>query len=158
MEYTGTASYLAGIIVNLVDEAHPIWLLSGFFLLTVILTQPMSNQAAAVVVFPVAIQTALQLGLNPRAFAVMIAVAASTSFITPLEPACLLVYGLGRYRFLDFIRVGSFLTILVYLVGHPVGASVLAPLMKVSGKCIYFSAIFCSTQRTSSASPIVITR
>ena len=116
MEYTGTASYLASGIVNLVGQAHPAWLLSGFFLLTVMLTQPMSNQAAAVVVFPVAIQTALQLGLNPRAFAVMIAVAASTSFITPLEPACLLVYGLGRYRFLDFIRVGSLLTILVYLV------------------------------------------
>jgi di/tricarboxylate transporter len=46
----------------------------------------------------------------------MIAVAASTSYITPLEPACLLVYGLGRYRFLDFIKVGSLLTILVYLV------------------------------------------
>jgi di/tricarboxylate transporter len=76
----------------------------------------MSNQAAAVVVFPVAIQTALQLGLNPRTFAIMIAVAASTSFITPLEPACLLVYGLGRYRFLDFIKVGSLLTIFVYLV------------------------------------------
>jgi di/tricarboxylate transporter len=116
MEYTGTASYLAGQIVNFAGETHPIWLLSGFFLLTVLLTQPMSNQAAAVVVFPVAVQTALQLGLNPRTFAIMIAVAASTSYITPLEPACLLVYGLGRYRFLDFIRVGSLLTIFVYLV------------------------------------------
>jgi di/tricarboxylate transporter len=116
MEYTGTASYLAGQIVNFVGQTHPAWLLSGFFLLTVLLTQPMSNQAAAVVVFPVAIQTALQLGLNPRTFAIMIAVAASTSFITPLEPACLLVYGLGRYRFLDFIKVGSLLTIFVYLV------------------------------------------
>ena len=45
----------------------------------------------------------------------MITVAASTSYITPLEPACLLVYGLGRYRFLDFIRVGSVLTILVFI-------------------------------------------
>jgi di/tricarboxylate transporter len=116
MEYTGTASYLAGQIVNLAGETHPAWLLSGFFLLTVLLTQPMSNQAAAVVVFPVAVQTALQLGLNPRTFAIMIAVAASTSYITPLEPACLLVYGLGRYRFLDFIKVGSLLTIFVYLV------------------------------------------
>jgi di/tricarboxylate transporter len=116
MEYTGTASYLASKIVNLVGQAHPTSLLSGFFLLTVVLTQPMSNQAAAIVVFPVAIQTAIQLGLNPRAFAVMIAVAASASFITPLEPACLLVYGIGHYRFLDFIRVGSILTILVYLI------------------------------------------
>jgi di/tricarboxylate transporter len=116
MEYTGTARFLANQIVNLVGHANPIWLLSGFFFLTVLLTQPMSNQAAAVVVFPVAIQTAIQLGLNPRTFSIMIAVAASTSYITPLEPACLLVYGLGRYRFLDFIKVGSLLTILVYLV------------------------------------------
>lgn len=116
MEYTGTARYLAGQIVRVVGDTHPIWLLTGFFLLTVLLTQPLSNQTAAVVVFPVAIQTAIQLGLNPRTFAVMIAVAASTSFITPLEPACLLVYGLGRYRFLDFIKVGSLLTLLVYLV------------------------------------------
>jgi di/tricarboxylate transporter len=116
MEYTGTARFLANQIVNLVGHAHPVWLLSGFFFLTVLLTQPMSNQAAAVVVFPVAIQTAIQLGLNPRTFSIMIAVAASTSYITPLEPACLLVYGLGRYRFLDFIKVGSLLTILVFLV------------------------------------------
>lgn len=116
MESTGTARYLAGQIVKLVGDAQPVWLLSGFFMLTVILTQPMSNQTAAVIVFPVAVQTAIQLGLNPRTFAIMIAVAASTSFITPLEPACLLVYGLGRYRFLDFIKVGSLLTVLVYLV------------------------------------------
>ena len=116
MEYTGTASYLASQIVNIVGHSNPLFILSAFFILTVLLTQPMSNQAAAVVVFPVAIQTALQLGLNPRTFAMMIAVAASTSYITPLEPACLLVYGLGRYRFLDFIRVGSLLTVLVFLI------------------------------------------
>ncbi len=124
MEYTGTASFLADQIVSLVGRTDPLYLLGGFFLLTVILTQPMSNQAAAVVVFPVAIQSALQLGINPRTFAIMIAVAASTSYITPLEPACLLVYGLGRYRFLDFIRVGSVLTILVFIT-----AMLLVPLI-----------------------------
>jgi di/tricarboxylate transporter len=116
MQYTGAASYLASQIVTLVGHSNPLFILSAFFILTVILTQPMSNQAAAVVVFPVAIHTALQLGLNPRTFAMMIAVAASTSYITPLEPACLLVYGLGRYRFVDFIKVGSLLTILVFFV------------------------------------------
>ncbi|HLE76940.1 MAG TPA: SLC13 family permease, partial [bacterium] len=49
-----------------------------------------------------------------RTFAVMIAVAASTSFITPLEPASLLVYGPGRYRFADFLRVGLPLTVVIY--------------------------------------------
>lgn len=116
MENTGAAAYLAGLIVDLSGNSNPIWLLSAFFALTVILTQPMSNQAAAVVVVPVAIQAALQLGLNPRTFAVMIAVAASTSYITPLEPSCLMVYGPGKYRFIDFIKVGSLLTILIFLI------------------------------------------
>jgi di/tricarboxylate transporter len=116
MVYTGTAKYLAMLIVEMTQHANPVWLLTGFFALTVMLTQPMSNQAAAAVVLPVALQTALQLGLNPRTFAMMIAVAASTSYITPLEPACLIVYGLGRYHFMDFLKVGSLLTLLIYFV------------------------------------------
>jgi di/tricarboxylate transporter len=116
MEATGTARFLALGIVQLVGNAEPVWLLSGFFLLTVALTQPMSNQAAAVVVLPVALAAARELGLDPRPFAVMIAVAASTSYITPLEPACLMVYGLGRYKFFDFIKVGSLLTVVVYVL------------------------------------------
>lgn len=116
MEHTGTAQYLAGQIARLGVASNPVWLLGGFFLLTVFLTQPMSNQAAAVVILPVAIQTAYHLGLNPRTFAMMIAVAASTSYITPLEPACLMVYGLGHYRFLDFLKVGSLLTLVVFLI------------------------------------------
>lgn len=116
MEQTGTAQFLAQQLAHWVGGAHPVWLLSGFFLLSLLLTQPMSNQAAAAVVLPIAIRTALQLGLNPRAFAVMIAIGASTSFITPLEPACLMIYGLGRYRFFDFVKVGSLLTVFIYVV------------------------------------------
>jgi di/tricarboxylate transporter len=116
MQSTGTAQFLAHTLVDLVGHWKPIWLLGGFFLLTVLLTQPMSNQAAAAVLIPVALQTALQLGLNPRTFAVMIAVAASTSYLTPLEPACLMVYGPGRYRFIDFLKVGGLLTLVVFLL------------------------------------------
>jgi di/tricarboxylate transporter len=74
----------------------------------------MSNQAAAVLVLPLAVQTAIQLGLNPRSFAVMIALGASCSFLTPLEPACLMVYGPGGYKFLDFFKSGLPLTVLTY--------------------------------------------
>jgi di/tricarboxylate transporter len=107
MQTTGTAEFLAGRLAALVETLNPLWLLTGFFALTVLLTQPMSNQAAAAVVIPVALQTAVQLGLNPRTFAIMIALAASTSYLTPLEPACLMVYGPGRYRFIDFFKVGG---------------------------------------------------
>lgn len=113
MEETGAARWIAGGVVDLVGGTDVKWLLAGFFALTVILTQPMSNQAAAVVVIPVAIQTALQLDLNPRTFAMTVAVAASCSYLTPLEPACLMVYGPGRYRFMDFFRVGALLTLLI---------------------------------------------
>jgi di/tricarboxylate transporter len=114
MEVTGLASVLADEIVGLIGLSHPILLLSTFFFLSLILTQPMSNQAAAVIITPIAMQAALHLGLNPRTFAIMIAIGASNSFITPLEPACLMVYGPGNYRFFDFVKVGSILTILIY--------------------------------------------
>jgi di/tricarboxylate transporter len=113
MERTGTAKFLAGLVVNHSAGHGPKLLLAGFFALTVVLTQPMSNQAAAVVVLPIAIQTALQLQLNPRTFAMMVAVAASCSYLTPLEPSCLMVYGPGGYRFSDFLKAGSVLTIII---------------------------------------------
>ena len=115
MESTGAAAYLSSLIVGGVG-ANPILLLSGFFFLTVFLTQPMSNQAAAIVVLPIALQTAYQLELNPRAFGMVIAFAASCSFITPLEPSCIMVYGAGRYRFADFLKVGTLLTLIIYVV------------------------------------------
>ncbi len=124
MQSTGTAAYLAAALTALVGTWNPLWLLTGFFVLTVLLTQPMSNQAAAAVVIPVALQTAVQLGLNPRTFAMMIVIAASTSFLTPLEPASLMVYGPGRYRFMDFLKVGGLLTIFVYTL-----AIILTPLL-----------------------------
>lgn len=114
MEVTGTAAFLADQILRVAGESDVFWLLTTFFGLTVLLTQPMSNQAAAAVVLPVAIRTADQLGLNPRSFAMMVALAASCSYLTPLEPACLLVYGPGRYRFTDFLRVGAVPTVLIY--------------------------------------------
>jgi di/tricarboxylate transporter len=116
MQTTGTALFLAEQLVKLVGHLSPTWLLSGFFILAVFLTQPMSNQAAAAVIIPIAIQTAIQLDLNPRTFAMIITVAASTSYLTPLEPACLMVYGPGRYRFVDFLKVGGLLTLIIYFV------------------------------------------
>lgn len=116
MERTGADKYLAGLIVQTVGAYGAVAVMAGFVLLTVALTQPMSNQAAALVVLPVAMQTAAQLGLNPRTFAVAITYAASCSFLTPLEPACVLIYTPGRYRFFDFFKVGSILTVAVLIV------------------------------------------
>jgi di/tricarboxylate transporter len=116
MTKTGAAQYLAEHVATLASGFSPVWLLGGFFLLTVLLTQPMSNQAAAAVILPIAIQTATHLGLNPRTFVIGIAVAASCSYLTPLEPACLMVYGPGRYKFMDFVRVGGPLTLVIFVL------------------------------------------
>jgi len=116
IQQTGTARYLSELIISLTKGYSPLVVLGGFFILSMLLSQPMSNQAAAVVVVPFAIQTALLLGLNPRSFAVMIALGASCSFLTPLEPACLMVYGPGNYRFMDFVKVGSLLTLVIFII------------------------------------------
>ena len=116
MEATGTGRYLATQLIGLVGGESPLLVLSCFFVLTVALTQPMSNQAAAIVVVPIAFETARQLNLNPRSFAMMIAIAASCSYLTPLEPSSLMVYGPGKYRFMDFVKVGFPLTFLIYAI------------------------------------------
>jgi di/tricarboxylate transporter len=116
MDTSGAASFLAHNIVSFAGKYGPEVVLGAFFLLTVMLTQPMSNQAAALVLLPVAIETATTLHLNPRTFAMMIAVAASCSYLTPLEPSCVLVYGPGRYKFIDFFKVGALLTLIIFAV------------------------------------------
>jgi di/tricarboxylate transporter len=108
MEKTGADQYLADLIIRGSGDYGPTAVLAGFFVMTVALTQPMSNQAAALVMLPIAAKSAVLLGLNPRTFAVAITYAASCSFLTPLEPACVLVYTPGRYRFFDFVRSGPF--------------------------------------------------
>ena len=114
MEASGAGRYLAQQLIGIVGAESRYGLLTCFFVLTVALTQPMSNQAAALVVFPIAMQTGIQLGVDPRAFGMMVAVAASCSYLTPLEPSCLMVYGPGKYQFSDFFRVGAPLTLLIY--------------------------------------------
>lgn len=113
MKKTGAAEYLAHGIVGFGAPFGTLAILAGFGILTMLLTQPMSNAAAALVVLPVAISTAEKLGANPRTFAVLVTLAASLSFITPFEPSCLLVYGPGKYRFRDFMIAGAPLTALV---------------------------------------------
>jgi di/tricarboxylate transporter len=76
----------------------------------------MSNAAAALVVLPVALSAAQRLGVNERTFAIAIMLAASISFIAPFEPACILVYGPGKYKFMDFVKTGVWLTLILMLL------------------------------------------
>jgi di/tricarboxylate transporter len=89
----------------------------GLFILTTLITEFMSNAAAAVLVAPVAITTAVSLGADPRAFVMGVGIAASNSFLFPIgHQACVLVYGPGGYRFFDYTKVGLPLTLLIWIL------------------------------------------
>jgi di/tricarboxylate transporter len=113
MERSGAGELIGELVARFAGGGGPRVVLVVLALLTILLSAPMSNQAAALVVFPIALSTAAQLGLDPRALAVGVTLAGSCSFMTPLEPAAMLVYGAGRYRFADFVRVGTPLTLAV---------------------------------------------
>lgn len=116
MEKTGASVLLAEKIIKLVSGFGPNAVLAAFCVLVVLLTQPLSNAAAALVVLPVALQAAEMMNANPREFAVCIMLCASISFITPFEPSCILVYGPGKYKFIDFIKIGLPLTIILVII------------------------------------------
>lgn len=116
MDKTGADVFLAGQVIRYLEPLGVYFILGGFMALTVILTQPMSNAAAAMVVLPMAIQTATSLGVHERTFAVAVIVSASISMITPFEPACILIYGPGQYRIRDFLKVGGILTLISLLI------------------------------------------
>ncbi|KAA3660674.1 MAG: SLC13 family permease [Chloroflexi bacterium] len=117
MEKTGTAQFLSEYILQIVGSLGPLAVMIGLFVLTTVLTAFMSNAAAAVLVTPIAVQTAVSLGADPRAFVMGIAIAASNSFVTPIgHQSCVLVYGPGGYRFFDFAKVGLPLTILIWVL------------------------------------------
>ncbi|WP_207434459.1 SLC13 family permease [Sabulibacter ruber] len=116
MENSGADKFLAQFIVDMLEPFGILVILAGFILLTVFLTQPMSNAAAALVVLPIALQTAQQLDANPRTFAIAIMLSASVSLITPFEPSCILVYSPGKYSFKDFLKIGSGLTLILVLI------------------------------------------
>lgn len=116
MQKTGAAEYLAQLIVASTLPVGLYATMGMFCVATVLLTQPMSNAAAALVVLPVAVASADLLGVDPRSLAILVTLSASLSFITPLEPASLLVYGPGKYRFSDFILSGLPLTALIVAI------------------------------------------
>jgi di/tricarboxylate transporter len=116
MEKTKAAHYIASLMVTYVVPLGSFAIMAAFFFLTVFLTQPMSNQASALVVLPIAAGTAASIGMNPRTLIMTVAFAASCSFLTPLEPSCIMVYGPGRYRFRDFVIAGSGLTLVVFVL------------------------------------------
>lgn len=117
MDQTGTAQLIADTVVNSVGAYGPHVVLSGVYLLTVLFTELMSNNAAAVLMVPIALSVANGLGVDPRPFAIAVAFAGSAAFSTPIGyQTNTLVYGPGGYRFTDFTRVGLPLNVILWIV------------------------------------------
>jgi di/tricarboxylate transporter len=107
VEESGLGLVAADILLALFLPFGVLGALAGVLLVTIVLTELVSNNAAAVLVFPVALATAITLGLDPMPFVMVVLFGASLSFLTPVGyQTNLMVYGLGNYRFLDFPRLG----------------------------------------------------
>ena len=118
LEKTGASQLYAKMFLDLFADASPVVVLSGILLLTSISTQVLSNNATAVLLFPIAMATAQGLGLSPKPFIIAICFGASACFATPIGyQTNLLVYGPGGYRFSDYLRIGVPLNLLVLLMG-----------------------------------------
>ncbi len=116
IENSGLATLAARFIINMSETTGPYLLLAMTFLITVAFSQLITNNAAAALSFPVALSVATQLGVNPMPFFMVTCVAASTSFCTPIcYQTNMIVQGLGGYTFMDFVKIGVPLTIIVFL-------------------------------------------
>ena len=117
LQASGLAESVAQLIVSVSGgwgTSGAVW---GIVIATVLLHSIVTNNAAAVLVYPIATSTALDLGLDPRPFAVAVAMAASAAFLTPVAyQTNIMVYGPGGYRFSDYARLGLPLTVIVILV------------------------------------------
>ncbi len=117
MQSTGLAQRIADGLTETFDGLGSAGVIFGVVLATAVLTELVTNNAAAIVMFPIAIASAGAAEVDPRAMAIAVAVAASASFLTPIGyQTNTMVYGPGGYRFLDYARVGAPLTATV-LVG-----------------------------------------
>ena len=109
----GLAQALAQGIVQVFGDQAPLGALVGIYLATLVLTELVTNNAAAAIIFPIALSTAQQLEVSPMSFVMVVAYAASASFLTPIGyQTNTMVYSLGQYQFKDYFRSGLGLTIL----------------------------------------------
>lgn len=120
MEQTRVAYFFAKGVLYVVGS-HPFWLIGGIYLATTIVTEFITNAAAAMLLFPIAIEMAFLAGYHSpmaiKAVGIAVALAASGSFLTPIGyQTNMIVYGPGGYRFYDYARVGAGLTILLLVL------------------------------------------
>ena len=116
MSASGAADLIAHLVVRVNSKLGPIATLSLIFFVTSFLTEILSNNAIAVLMFPIALSTAGVMNVDPRPFFIAITIAASASFATPIGyQTNMIVYGAGGYKYSDFIKIGVPMNILVWI-------------------------------------------
>ncbi|MBD3179824.1 MAG: SLC13 family permease [Candidatus Latescibacteria bacterium] len=114
---SGVADYIAVTLISALGRVGPLGLIAGTYLIGSLYTEMITNNAAAALVFPVALTVASQAGLDPQPFLIALAIAASASFATPIGyQTNLMVYGPGGYRFSDYLRIGIPLNIIIGII------------------------------------------
>lgn len=117
MQNSGAAEGMAKATINFSKAFGPIGILAALYLITAIFTEIITNNAAAALVFPIALSAAQQLGIDPKPFFVTIAIAASASFSTPIGyQTNLIVQAIGNYKFTDYVKIGLPLNILAFIL------------------------------------------
>ncbi len=118
MEVTGLAALATDALVGWLRQLGPLYALALIYGATLLLTEILSNAAVAVLLTPIAVALAESLGVNPRPFLVAVMMAASAAFATPFGyQTNVLVYQMGGYRYLDFVRIGAPLNLITWAVG-----------------------------------------
>ncbi len=117
LQKTGTAQLIANGLVEHLGGIHPIVLLGGIFLLTTTFSQVINNSATAVLMAPIAMLAASSLNLDPHPFMIVIAISASTAFLTPIGTTTnAMVMTAGGYKFMDYFKVGAPLLVLLFIL------------------------------------------
>ena len=117
IQNSGVADAIATTAISLTKQHGPIFVMAAIYLLTMLFTEIITNNAAAALVFPIALSAATQLGVNPKPFFVAICIAASSSFSTPIGyQTNLIVQSIGNYKFRDFTKIGIPLNILAFII------------------------------------------
>jgi di/tricarboxylate transporter len=116
MDHTGLAAQLGQTLIHQLLPYGHLALIAGAFFLTVAIAQLIGGQVTSLIVGPIAVATALEVGINPEAMGVAVAIACSTAFLTPISHAVnVLVMGPGAYKFTDFFKVGLGMTLVTFI-------------------------------------------